>query len=265
MGPRISFAPLFDGGLALYPARDGMFDWSKADPGARNIDIYTEDSIQKFAIGTKLVTDERVFRYCKAGAAITLPYRLHVDRTQLSATQDYANADAMVAGESVITINDTANVVNFWAGGYCEVWGTKFEFHRILSSTVSDGAEVILTLQDPVQTVVAASAGITCHRNPYAAVYPAGNSAGYETAVALPATTVTIGQWFWGQTQGKAFVTYTGTWAGDVANDRSVVMWSDGTLQLLSAVDVTADGYQIVGHIIDSGTYGSGYIQLFLE
>ena len=44
------------------------------DVGAGNIklpNIYTEDSVQLYPIGTKLEMGERTFRYYKAGAAIT--------------------------------------------------------------------------------------------------------------------------------------------------------------------------------------------------
>ena len=224
-------------------------------------DIHEESELQKYDIGTRLVVDDRVFRYCQAKEALDPLLGARADVMPREGSMD---AVAYLVGETEITIpmNDNGpdyvaeQVADYWKEGY--IWiQTGMQLHRIKSSAAATttgritsvtGGFVTLTLYEALKTAVGASAWITAWVNPYKVCKHEHSHK--MSIIAVPLLSVTINYYFWGQTWGPCFGQQMSTKPGLADGDREVYFYHDGSL--LTGVDVhTAGGNaQRAGFII---------------
>lgn len=245
-------------------------------------DIYAESLTQNYVIGAKKQAKQWVLHYCRASVALpyTNKYRLVGNLTpalgDVPSPLEGPGCEviltvAAAAGQKNITIPDLNSPVNLFQGGTIECWTTvgTFEFHRIASSTVSNGTSVILTLEDNLVNALAIGNMVAPLPSQYYATGPMGVTyATRETAVCLALIPVTVGYFYWGITYGPVFLSCQANfWPGKLASDKDAYVWQDGTVATLGkwAPAAGVPSPQRIGYGLPSGDYGSGNIMLQLD
>lgn len=176
--------------------------------GGKLQDIHEQSTVQNYDIGTRLVLDDRVFRYCKAGSDLR---ELIGGLCAMSQIEVNTHAVKALKGEFKVTILDTAARVKDWyAGGY--LWIMYYApattgigpLYRIKSSAESVGVSVELTLWAPLVKDVPATTWTTA----WASIYSNIQTADLPKAsmVCMPLIQVASGSYFWGQTWGPCFM-----------------------------------------------------------
>ena len=226
--------------------------------------IQEESEVQNYDIGTRLVDADRVFRYCKAGTAITKPMMSgHCGNLP---TECNTHAVASLKGTYEVTILDTtaagSRPVDYYAGGY--IWTMNltsgiFEMLQIKGSTVGNGTSITLTLVEPLMAAIPATTWITAWPSVYCNILY-GNSS-FMAQVVIPLRPVQNGYYFWGQTWGPCFGTVVSTVPGRDGNNRELFYNIDGGLITGADAAVKTNGLgQRAGFLITNTTPGgAGY------
>ena len=172
----------------------------------------TNDVVQKFPLGTKLVYGERAYRYAGAGGVAFVVGSLYQSVVPL-----VGHIDEVIGSPAVgaVTIDFTPAVdstddmaLNEFADGYLNIVDEVGEayLYAIASHPIILGAvSGVLTLRDPIVVVPAAGATGSILHNKYAVniVHPAPATAGI-TGVAVGV--VSANRFGWLQTAGPASV-----------------------------------------------------------
>jgi len=244
--------------------------------------IYEESTTQNFKIGSKRRVRGWTLHYCRASVALPYINKYRLVGNLIPALGDAPDplegpgcevilTVAAAAGQRKVTIPDIDSPVNLYQGGTIECWTTvgTFEFHRIASSTVSDGTSVVLTLEDNLVNALAIDNMVAPLPSPYYATGPMGVTyARRETAVCLALIPVTINCFYWGITWGQVFLSCQADfWPGKLVSDKDVYVWEDGTGATLGkwAPAAGVPSPQRVGYGLPSGDYGSGNVMLQLD
>ncbi len=242
---------------------------------------YVESAIQNYKIGARRVERQWVLHYCRASVALPYTNKYRLAGNLVPALGDTAPLEgpgkeviltvAAPAGTKLVTIPDLDSPVNLYQGGTIECWTTvgTFEFHRIASSTASNGTSVVLTLEDNLVNALAIGNMVAPLPSPYYATGPMGVTyPTRETAVCLALIPVTINYFYWGITYGPVFLSCQANfWPGKLASDKDVYVWQDGTVATLGkwAPAAGVPSPQRIGYGLPSGNYGSGNIMLQLD
>ena len=190
--------------------------------------VMEESEVQNYDIGTRLVMDDRVFRYCKATEALRSCIG---GLCAMSQIEEYTHATASAAGTYEVTVLDVvARVANWYAGGY--IWIMDYapattgigELYRIKSSGIGDETSVTLTLEEPLKTRVPASTWVTIWASIYGQIQV--TALPKASCVCYPLIEVANGSYFWGQTWGPCFV-QCGYSPGQYNNDREMYFKPD--------------------------------------
>jgi len=197
--------------------------------------IHEESLVQNYDLGTRLVVDDRVFRYSRAAGALIAMKAAHQSIADKGVD---THAIASAAGSYEITILDTdPHDKDYYAGGYVWIMNLTtgvYEMYRIKGSAVSAGTSILLTLEEALAVEVPASTWITAWPNIYNNVL--GTTTGFMSMVVVALRPVQSGYYFWGQTWGPCFGTSMSVVPGLNSADRDVYFNSDGAL--MSGVDV---------------------------
>lgn len=219
--------------------------------GGKIQDIHEQSTVQNYDIGTRLVMDDRVFRYCKAGGNLVAMKAGHcgvMPREGNVDTEDYE------VGDFIITIPVNINgakhaeevLKDYWKEGYLWIQTEPKQLIRIKSNLVAvDAANefITLTLWEALKVrVVGSGSGtdrwITAWANLYSDILP--TTSGKMSNVVVSLISVTSGSYFWGQTWGPCFGIQTSTKPGLASGDREIYFGSDGAL--ITGVDVHTAG-----------------------
>lgn len=186
-------------------------------------DIHEESELQNYDIGTRLVLDDRVFRYAHAGDTLK---SMMGGLSQCDSVMVNTAATIYKAGTYKVTILDTTpRAADYYKGGY--VWIMKFpheptglgQLYRIKSSAYSAGTSVELTLWEALGFDVPASNWTETLVNIYSDVVP--NIDKVKSLVVQNLMPITSGFYFWGQTWGPCFF-QCGLDPGSKDDDREV-------------------------------------------
>lgn len=242
-------------------------------------------AIANYLLGSRMVVDERVFHYARAGAGLVAPctFRLQVN-ADLNAPTTWGMAlnVNIVAGDVACTITpgvgygEVANTVglNELVGGWIEIWGAAnlFMWRRIISNTailVGVPATMVIGVDRPFNGAVAAGAGVAAlHRSIYRNVQMGGSVpaiVGYESAVGLTPVPVAIGRFFWLQTWGPCFIAPQLGAPGAVINFRDVYMGAAGTVISRAAAIAAGVSFQRVGYTMGASTNADGNSDTMLQ
>lgn len=259
------------------------------DVGAGNIalpNIYAEDSVQKYPLGTRFDMGERVFRYYKAGAAITklnVGICSYVCRTASSQdSYDTSQPAGVGTAANPFKIDGTSDGVpakDAYAGHYIIPWVTASLGNvtmKILNSSKAEATSpytVELILDQPTPMVIAGDTDCDLFPSRYADCRSAFQgqdgelSANWNPVVGIPMAIMTSGNWGWCQTWGPCFVVNTSTELGDASYDRTAVFSSDGSVRPSNEAWHTADqANQIAGFTLATNDgAGSEWIMLQLD
>lgn len=238
-------------------------------------DLVTQSATKEYPLGTKFVTNDAIFRYCKAGAAMTQAGFLKGNYFQCpgkagnSAGAGFEGAPyaAIAAGDKSFSIADTAATENLYEGAYLAVYGSSyFDTYRVIGNDASDGTSTTLyiaTHSDGFKAAITTSIGITVYLNPYQGIRQVAAGGGYMSAMGYSKiASITSGYYFWLQTAGQVSgITGASTWPGQTQYYRDVYCNTDGSL-----IGYTA-GYQRVGYLLSrtASDYGDNFIMLQLD
>lgn len=229
-------------------------------------DIYNADSTQKYALGTRLQMDDRVFRYACAGAAgVNAGYGAFFKVTTTLGLGYEAIHVAASAGDKTVTLTEAGITADKWAGGYI-VLGHNSDAtrqnRRIISNTATDGdVHVVVTLDGPLHVALTTSEGVEIIPNIYSNLQTTALQE-YNSVAGVPAVTTTTGKYFWVQTWGPCWITPGGTGTpGSTAHERTVYFVGDGSINGdVGLLDPTTEPErrQVAGFIIQQDSSGSG-------
>jgi hypothetical protein len=239
-----------------------------------------QSSTQHFTIGSRMLVQDRGYFYSKAVAALVNPitYRLAVSTDQILALNDLLSvAPAGAIGDYTLKVavgafQAGAVTLNELVGGYVEIWpvaGGSFMWRKITGNTAVAAGNVTLALDRPINVIVGVGSQVSIHPSVYRKVNSLAGAGlvGFSPAIGLAPIPVSINNYFWLQTYGPAFVGPTGVWPLAVANFYDVYLHgADGTLNSANNEGIAGGGnvsIQRIGHVMGSGSYGSGAI--FLE
>lgn len=214
-------------------------------------DVHEESATQNYDIGTRMVMDDRVFRYCQAKEALDA---LLGGRADVMPREGEGDAVAYEVGEYEVTIPMNSNgpdyaaeqVANYWAEGYYWIQTSPAPgiMYRIKSSAAATttgritsltGGYVTATLYESLKVRVPASTWQTSWVNPYGVCKHEHNAK--MSVICQPLIPITINYYFWGQTWGPCFGQLYSSAIGRTSGDRMVYYKSDGAL--CAGVDVT--------------------------
>lgn len=227
--------------------------------GGSALSLYQDSTTQLYVLGTRLAVGEQVFRYCRAGSALTR-YVAGLNDDQWSLTNAHAKA-ASAAGSTSLTVANTTATADLYVGGYVAIFTSPLQVRRIIANAASDGTDTVLTLDGPLEADVTSGAcWITGYPNIYYDVTAPPNASGhvdYVSFVAIPVCTVASGSYFWGQTWGPCYGVAGATVPGSAARQREVYFSTAGNL--LDYGDASAGaGAQYAGYILPRTSLGAG-------
>lgn len=233
--------------------------------------VYAEDATQKYPIGTKLVLDDMVFRYCKAeadpgGTSSTIRANRAVVCKHIPVTASAITAAAVDA--TTITCTVAGVSANLYENGYIiqqptVSWDQNSKL-RIMSNTTT-----VFTLKDALVQAIASTDTLLFSKNMYKDVgkIPTnGTGKEYMSWVAVPLLHITPSCYFWGQTWGPCCIQYgegTTDRPGESASVRSFAFDYYGAA-ICSSTAVNADTQQIGGFVIPN-TYGTWSMLMMLQ
>jgi len=227
-------------------------------------DYYELSTVQNFKLGTPKAVDEWLFRYCYSGTA------LERNIGNFNFVQWPINAALTVAavlGARTMSVPEATAAVDYYKGGYITVFTPNMQWYKILGNTVSDGTNITLTLDRPIELGAAIGIWTTGYPSPFKDVRAPGSAgmpAGYNSVVCVPLTAVPINNYFWGLRRGPCFGVADGTVPGITADQREVFFAQSGNL--CPATDIVI-GSQRAGYLLPrtENAGGDQYYQLQLE
>ena len=225
-------------------------------PGGTSQDIYTQSATQNYAIGTRLVVDDRVFKYSLAGGnLIKMMGAYNESQWPINGAlvRDYT------VGANNIYIPDAVGAANAYAGGWIVVFTAPLQMRRIIANDASDGTEVRLWLDGAFEgAAVLIGVWVTGYPNIYSNVQsPPAVAPDYISFVCVPLITVTAGNYFWGQTWGPCYGVAGATVPGATAQNRWVGFSTAGNLISNGDANMGA-GTQLAGFVLPRTSLGSG-------
>lgn len=260
-------------------------------PLGKGQDVHEESEIQNYDIGTRLVMDDRVFRYCKAKGALLA---LKGGASDVMPREGAGDGVAYEIGDYEVTIpmnyegDDFVieQVAGYWNEGY--YWAAPTDdgigkMYRIKSSKVATTEEqktelthnegyVKATLYESLKVRLPANSWITAWVNPYKTCVR--KTTARQSIICQPLIAVQEGFYFWGQTWGPCFGQLHGSATGRVALDRTLFYHTNGAVMSgRSVVFGSSDPLpQIAGFIIsctrawvkESGGAEEGGDQLYM-
>lgn len=235
-----------------------MPTWFAAQPEGKwgNLaipDVYISNSVQQYPIGTKYRDGDRTWIYglCKRTNTKTgVGNFTYVTEEALT-----LDAVAEAVGQTEITLEETADTEDQYAGGYFLSY-PAMETYRIIKNEASDGEHLKITLDRGLITAIAASTAsqYVCENKMSDVRSQWGGLAHqYESVVGVPMIAQTTNQWQWYQTFGPHYLV-PNTLCGDAIYQRCVVWWIDGSLQ----EEGGNAGLQHAGYVISVTSSGTG-------
>jgi len=135
--------------IIMPPWYSGQEEWGNLEIP----DVYVSDSVQKYPVGTKYRDGSRTWLYGKCGLTNT---KTGVGNFTYVAEEALTlDAVAQAVGDTVITLEETGDTADQYAGGYFLSY-PAMETYRILSNLVSDGEHLKITLDRGLITTIAA-------------------------------------------------------------------------------------------------------------
>jgi hypothetical protein len=250
--------------------------WKEGQKGWGNLhhpEVYEEEAIAHYPIGTDFVDGDRSWHYVQAGNSIVRGRVLaswNAFSTPTSGdgtTRETATiAAAVVIDSKVITCTDqgTITVANLFAGGYAMVYW-EFLCLRIVSSTIEDSSgQFTVTIDRPLPVAIDSASVVSLYRDKYADVryLTSGSEQGWASGVCVPNYTKTDTKYFWGQTWGPCGLAGTDN-IGATAGERGIYRMHDGSVFVTTGIHASNNqpAYQHIGYVIPYTGDITGYDQ----
>jgi hypothetical protein len=223
-------------------------------------DLYTTDTTQKYALGTRLQVDDRVFRYCRAGSAL-IRYIGGANNDQWSLTNEEPNQSASIGDTSIQVVN-TTGTKGLYIGGWVVIFSDPLQMRRIVDNDASDGTDITLYLDGALEAAITKdSTWVTAYPSIYYDIYEPSNVTGggedYISFVCVPVCTVASGEYFWGQTWGPCYGVADVTVPGSAVGQREIYFATSGNLSDYGD-NLAGTGAQRAGFLLPQTASGAG-------
>lgn len=237
-------------------------------PEGKTQDVHEESSVQNYDIGTRMVMDDRVFRYCyakgalqamKGGASDVMPREGAGDAVEYAVGTFQVSIPMNQYGDDY----DIEKAAGYWDEGY--YWAGISDpsggmLYRIKSSAVAaagvtslEGGHVIATLYEALKTKIPASTWQTTWVNPYkTCVAKIGTHQARRSIICQPLIDVQATYYFWGQTWGPCFGYRHGAHVGRADLDRTLFYHTNAAIMSGRSVNFSSGQPlpQIAGSLI---------------
>ncbi len=228
------------------------------ETGENNIGYATDDSTQRYTVGTRGMTwDGSVMRYAKFGATNT-SYQSAVWTNTTGAGVSFESINgASGIGSRTINIADASTTLNQYAGGYLLLFHATGDgkVYTVIGNTASAGGIVILSLDQPLGVAVTTSDNLELYVSPFSDMRQ-GNSGGTKGFWGIPQALVTSGSFGWVKTWGATFISPQSTVGG--AGLAAGYFRHDGSIDVrgnISPATVTDQyaGFRMIGSAAGDG------------
>lgn len=248
-------------------AKDGKYivmpAWYSGEPDGKwgnlaHPDVYVLDTQQQYPVGTKFVDGDRTFHYgyfFQDNSVGTRAMGGIVNRATAQAIT--AKAVVHAVGETEIVIVDSSSAVDLWAGGYLMPRVHPYSYYRVRSSTVSDGTDVILTLERGLLTAMASGEDGFLNQNMYSKLGCELPNAG-RTDVSVVGVNLVLAiddRWMWIQTWGPCYVSGGDERLGAAGERREAYFHQDGTLMCPGSFGQTQRAGYAINECDDTSTW----------
>ncbi len=237
--------------------------------------FYDEASdVQNFTIGSRMLVDERAFRYARAAGVLIPDVGAKCIWDQAIAHRVVANTPALSTQITITTAapdglaGDGSFAANELEGGYIVIWPTVANHvinRRILANSLRAGAgAMVVTLDRPIPILTGAGATGECMASQYAHVLLDNDDA--HSVVGVPMIAATNHQYVWLQTWGPIWCAPGGAGLLGIGGNRQAVFRHDGSVDIHDPADATVNMRQHAGYIISSAPGGGqGAPFIFLQ
>lgn len=235
-----------------------------SDPQAAGQPLYVSSSTQSHALGERLVSDGRVFRYAKAGAVDLVAGNWIQSAAQAANHQNIAVAAASIgATEITVTLGATLATANQYAGGQAVVTITPGLGQAINISghpAAASAATLVLTLAEPLRVALTSSTRIDLVPNLYNGVIQNPITTLTGVCVGVATYIILATEYGWIQRSGLAGALIAGTPGVGLA----IVV--PGTAAGAAVIDGAASATNVVGVMASTGGDGEcNGVQIALE
>jgi len=248
-------------------------------PGARIAErpsqSYDEASnTQNYRIGSRMMLDDRVFRYAMAGDTLCPGYGA---KNTIPQHVGFAAIGGCTEGEYtvVVTVGGTDGILGDGVigedeleGGYLVIFtpGNNAINRRVVGNTATTGAgPMTVTVDRPWPLDVANTEHAEIMASPYLNVQTGHNPV--ASVMGMPTQIATVNQYIWIQTWGPVWIVP----AGDVSvgdHNRSCVFGSNGGIFVYEPADPGVMHQQFAGYVLCNargGGQGAPFVQLMLS
>lgn len=246
-------------------------------------DLFTESETQQYPIGAQYRINDKLYRYCKAGAAmpalgfLKCSYMLCPGKAGNSQHSGYEEAlyEDAVAGQTALKIIDTAALKNEYAGAHMVIYnvgGKAWEQHEVLGNDLHGTAYTVIYIAPPglknaVAGVSGTGPGVTINLSQYRDIREYSAGGGWASAVGVAGLVITEAFYFWLQTAGKVSgLTFGNSYSlGETQYQRNVFVNTDGSV--IGSEGTTYIAHQQIGYILSrtASDYADCFIQLQLD
>lgn len=241
-------------------------------------DLFTQSATKRYPYGTQLVKNGNLWRYSKAGAAMSSAGFLKCNYTQcpgkagnsVGAGFEGAFYAAISAGDTSFTIADTAATKNLYAGAILVIYddtNVAYQQYRVIGNDASTGVYTTCYIGTPgFKYDTAVTVGITVYLNLYANVRNFADGGGYASAIGFARLNITSGYSFWLVTAGPiSCITGASTWPGQTQYQRDVFANTDGSI--ITGNTGASELYQRIGYLMarTASDYGDNLVMLQLD
>jgi len=240
-------------------------------------DLWVQSASQVYPIGTQLKLGDNLYRYSKAGEALTAKGFLKCNYTQCPGKAGnsvnagfegalYAN---VAAGDTSFKIADTVAAAHLYEGGVLVIYDDTngYQQYRVTDNDASTGTYTVCYIGSPGFKFATTTSGITVYLNPYRNVREFSTGGGYASALGYARIAITSAYYFWLVTAGPvSCITGASTWPGQTQYNRDVFANTDGSL-IAADNSTTVIMYQRVGYLLSrtASDYGDNLIMLQLD
>lgn len=248
----------------------------------QDYDVASDD--QHYRIGSRMVVDDRVFHYgragntldCSRGAKNALPQCVVGAAAVVAITEGAYTIEITVAVTDGALL-DGAVAEDELVGGYIVIFGTVGEEvnRRIVGNTerAAPGGAMTVTLDRPCPADIAAPTGeimaspyLNVQTDPFAA--PRAGQEQDKSVVGMPPIAATVSQYLWLQTWGPVWIAPSAG-VGVGLNNKLVIFAGNGTIVDQDVTDAPTYGGQLAGYVlapnnVPPGNQGAPFVQLML-
>ncbi|KKK82105.1 hypothetical protein LCGC14_2806720 [marine sediment metagenome] len=232
---------------------------------------------QNYTIGSRMVVDERVFHYAKAGNTLAgglgafNALTQHVSFALVAIAASGATSIVVTVGAGDGVAADGVIAADELVGGYVVIWpadmGDTMNRRVVGNIAATSGSSMTVDLDRPLSAALVGTDHAEIMASPYLNVQKATPAFGFHSVAGMPPIAATVDQYLWLQTWGPVWITPGGLGQASVGFlNRRVYFREDGSIDENPVGGIYADS-QLAGYVLANAPgegQGAPFIQLML-